>query len=93
METLVDDMANFTVRLLRNNELVEEGEARNALKSPLLCAGELAAAMARRGGDILQAGDIIGTGTLTTSMPMTAGDTWIASLSGLSPSALTLRVT
>src|SRR5580765_4118400 len=37
---LVTDMAAFTVRLLRNNELVEEGAETNALKSPLLCVGE-----------------------------------------------------
>jgi 2-oxo-3-hexenedioate decarboxylase len=90
---LVTDLAEFTVRLLRNNELVEEGAARNALKSPALCIGELAEALKRRGGETLQAGDIISTGTLTTSLPITPGDTWIASLSGIPPSSLTLRIT
>jgi 2-oxo-3-hexenedioate decarboxylase len=89
---LVTDLAEFTVRLLRNNELVEEGAAKNALKSPALCIGELAGALTRRGGETLQAGDIISTGTLTTSLPITPGDTWIASLSGIPPSSLTLRV-
>jgi len=89
---LVTDLAEFTVRLLRNNELVEEGAAKNALKSPALCIGELAGALARRGGETLQAGDIISTGTLTTSLPIAPGDTWIASLSGIPPSSLTLRV-
>jgi 2-oxo-3-hexenedioate decarboxylase len=89
---LVTDLAEFTVRLLRNNELVEEGAAKNALKSPALCIGELAAALTRRGGETLQAGDIISTGTLTTSLPIAPGDTWIASLSGIPPSSLTLRV-
>ena len=90
---LVTDMAAFTVRLLKNNEMVEEGEAKNALKSPALCVGELGEALKRRGGQTLQAGDVISTGTLTTSLPMRAGDTWIASLSGIPPSSLTLRVT
>jgi 2-oxo-3-hexenedioate decarboxylase len=89
---LVTDLAEFTVRLLRNNELVEEGAAKNALKSPALCIAELAAALKRRGGETLQAGDIISTGTLTTSLPITPGDTWIASLSGIPPSSLTLRI-
>ena len=31
---LVTDLAEFTVRLLRNNELVEEGAAKNALEEP-----------------------------------------------------------
>ena len=90
---LVTELADFTVRLLRNNELVEEGAGKNALKSPALCVGELSEAMKRRGGETLQAGDLVSTGTLTTSMPMTAGDVWIAALSGIPPSALTLRVT
>ncbi len=93
IEKLAADLAAFTVRLLRNNELVEEGAAKNALKSPALCVGELADALKRRGGEALQAGDLITTGTLTTSLPMAAGDVWIASLSGIPPSSLTLRAT
>jgi 2-oxo-3-hexenedioate decarboxylase len=92
IEKLVGELADFTVRLLKNNELVEEGAGKNALKSPALCVGELSEALKRRGGETLQAGDIISTGTLTTSLPITAGETWIASLSGLPPSALTLHV-
>ena len=93
VEKLATDLAAFTVRLLRNNELVEEGAAKNALKSPALCVGELADALKRRGGEALQAGDLITTGTLTTSLTMGAGEIWIASLSGIPPSSLTLRVT
>jgi 2-keto-4-pentenoate hydratase len=93
IERLAKELAEFTVRLLRNNELVEEGAGKNALKSPALCVGELAEALKRRGGETLQAGDLISTGTLTTSLPIAAGDTWIASLSGIPPSSLTLRVT
>ena len=90
---LATDMAAFTVRLLKNNEMVEEGAAKNALKSPVLCVAELGDALKRRGGETLQAGDVISTGTLTTSLPIAAGDVWIASLSGIPPSSLTLRVT
>lgn len=89
---LATDLSTFTVRLLKNNELVEEGAAKNALKSPALCVGELHEALKRRGGETLKPGDLITTGTLTTSMPIAAGDTWIASLSGIPPSSLTLRV-
>ena len=89
---LVTEMSAFTVRLLRNSELVEEGAAKNALKSPVLCIGELAEALQRRSGETLQAGDIISTGTLTTSLPITASDVWIASLNGIPPSSLTLRI-
>jgi 2-oxo-3-hexenedioate decarboxylase len=87
----VTELADFTVRLLKNGELVEEGAGKNALKSPALCVGELGEALKRRGA-ALQAGDIITTGTLTTSLPIAAGETWIASLAGIPPSALTLRL-
>ncbi|MBZ5558567.1 MAG: fumarylacetoacetate hydrolase family protein [Acidobacteriia bacterium] len=86
------ELADFTVRLLRNNELVAEGAGTSVFKSPALCVGELAAAMTRRGGETLQAGDVITTGSLTTAMPIAAGQTWIASLNGIPPSALTLRI-
>ncbi|MBI3400801.1 MAG: fumarylacetoacetate hydrolase family protein [Acidobacteria bacterium] len=86
------ELADFSVRLLKNNELVAEGVGASVFKSPALCVGELAAAMKRRGGETLQAGDVITTGSLTTAMPIAPGDTWIASLSGIPPSALTLRV-
>ena len=90
---LVTDMAAFTLRLLRNNAMVEEGAAQNAFESPVLCVAELGEALRRRGGETLQAGDVISTGTLTTSLPIAAGEVWIASLSGIPPSSLTLRVT
>ena len=90
---LVTELAEFTVRMLRNNELVAEGAGKNVLKSPALCVGELAEAMKRRGAETLQPGDLITTGSLTVAMPIAAGDTWIASLSGIPPSALTLRIT
>jgi 2-keto-4-pentenoate hydratase len=89
---LVPDLGAFTVRLLKNNELVEEGGAKNAFGSPALCVGELHNALKRRGAETLQPGDVISTGALTTSLPIAAGDTWIASLSGIPPSSLTLRV-
>jgi len=89
---LVKELAEFTVRLLRNGQLVEEGAGKNVLENPALCVGELNEAMRRRTGAPLQAGDVISTGALTKSLPVTAGDTWIASLTGIPPSALTLRV-
>jgi 2-keto-4-pentenoate hydratase len=92
LPALIADMETFTVRVLKDGQLVEEGAGKNALKSPLLCVGELASAMVKRGGETLQAGDIISTGTLTASIPMAPGETWIASLSGISPSALTLHI-
>ena len=44
---LVEQLARFNVRLMKNGELVEEGSGRNSLRSPALCLAELAAAIAR----------------------------------------------
>ena len=45
--SLADQLAQFKVRLLKNDELVAEGSGKNSLRSPALCLGELAAAIAR----------------------------------------------
>jgi 2-oxo-3-hexenedioate decarboxylase len=92
--SLVDQLAQFKVRLLKNGEVVDEGSGKNALRSPALCLAELAGAMSRRGdGDALRAGDLISTGTLTTSQLIEAGDTWSAEVEGVDLPGVTLRLT
>jgi len=92
---LVDQLPRFKVRLLKNGELVEEGSGRNALRSPALCLAELAAAVTRQpAAEPLDAGELISTGTLTTSYPIAPGETWRAEVDGigLSPVSLTFEV-
>jgi 2-oxo-3-hexenedioate decarboxylase len=91
---LIDQLAQFKLRLRRNGRLVEEGSGKNALRSPALVVAELAAAMGRRpGGERLKAGDLISTGTLTASRPIEAGQTWQAIPEGIDLPPLTLRIT
>jgi 2-oxo-3-hexenedioate decarboxylase len=69
-----DQLPRFKVKLTKNGALVDEGSGKNVLRSPLLCLGELAAAIARqRGAEPLASGEIISTGTLTTSQPTKRG--------------------
>lgn len=92
--SLVDELAQFKVRLMKNGELVEEGSGKNALRSPALCVAELGSAMARRaGGDTLHPGDLISTGTLTTGQPIQVGETWTAEVEGIDLPGLSLRLT
>ena len=92
--SLSEALARFTVRLLRNGELAEEGSGRNVLRSPALCLAELASAAAGQAGAApLAAGEIISTGTLTTSRFIAADETWTAEVEGLDLPALTVRVT
>jgi 2-keto-4-pentenoate hydratase len=90
---LVDQLATFTVQLARNGEVVATGSGRNALRSPALSLGELAAALARRSGaEPLRVGELVSTGTLTESQPIAVGETWTAAVDGLPLPALTLRL-
>ena len=92
--SLAEALSRFTVRLLRNGELAEEGSGKNVLRSPALCLAELASAAAGQAGATpLAADEIISTGTLTTSRPIAPGETWTAEVEGLDLPALTVRVT
>jgi len=91
---LVTDMAAFTLRLLRNNEVGRGRRGKKRAEEP----GALRR-RARRGVEAARRRNTAGRrhqsapATLTTSLPIAAGDVWIASLSGIPPSSLTLRVT
>jgi len=90
---LADALSTFNVRLLRNGGTVEEGSGRNVLRSPALCLAELATAAANQpGAHPLRAGEIISTGTLTTSRPIAAGETWRAEVDGLDLPPVTVEV-
>jgi len=91
--TLVDELSRFKVRISMNGEFVEEGSGRNSLKSPALCLAELGAAIARRFPDeLLNAGEIVSSGTLTAGHPAGRGDLWTAEVEGLPVPPLTLRL-
>ena len=93
MPGLIGQLQRFKVRLLRNGELMDEGTGKNALRSPALCLGELAESIARQpGAEPLAQGELISTGTLTTSQPMAAGETWTATVEGIDLPDLTLHV-
>jgi len=90
---LAEDLGRFTVSLIKNGEIVEEGSGKNALRSPARSLGELAAAISRRAdAEPLAAGELVSTGTLTTSTPIVPGQLWQASVQGLALSGLSLRV-
>ena len=90
---LVEQLANFKVRLAKDGQLVEEGSGRHSLRSPALCLAELASAMAKQdGAEPLRAGDLVSSGTLTESTPIQPGATWTASVEGIDLSTLTLTL-
>jgi 2-keto-4-pentenoate hydratase len=91
---IAEQLPKFTVKLLKNGEVVADGSGKNSLRSPALCLAELAAAIARQPDtEPLGAGELVSSGTLTESQPIRAGETWTAVLDGLDLPQLTLRAT
>jgi 2-keto-4-pentenoate hydratase len=92
VDTLAGQLAAFKLTLSKDGQPVAEGSGKNALRSPALCLGELASALARQpGADPLAAGELVSSGTLTESQPIAPGETWTAVVDGLALPRLTLR--
>jgi 2-keto-4-pentenoate hydratase len=91
---LVEELARFKVRMLKDGEFVEEGSGKNSLKSPALCLAELGAAIERRFPlEPLSAGEVVSSGTLTAGHLTDRGDVWTVEVEGLPLPPLTLRLT
>jgi 2-oxo-3-hexenedioate decarboxylase len=90
---LVDQLPAFKVKLMKDQQLVEEGSGKNSLRSPALCLDELASAISRQpAAEPLAAGELVSSGSLTAAHPIASGETWTAVVDGLDLSALTLRI-
>jgi len=84
ISALVEQLPNFTVRMKKNGQFVEEGSGKNSMRSPALCVAELASAIINRGQPPLDTGEIISSGTLTAGHLIQPGETWTAELEGIS---------
>ena len=94
LDALADQLASLKILLKRNGELVEEGFGKNALRSPALCVGELASAIAAQPGqEPLRAGELVSTGTLTNAQPIAAGEQWTVEAEGLDLTGPMLTIT
>ena len=90
---LVEQLAQFKIRLSRNGEVVGEGAGKNSLRSPALCLGELAGAISRQApDDSLSAGELVSSGTLTESQLIAAGESWTAMVDGVDLPELKLSI-
>jgi len=89
--SLVEQLASFKLKVSKNGEFVEEGAGKNSLRSPALCLAELGGAMLRR-NEMLAAGDLISSGTLTAGHLIQRGDTWRVDVEGLALAPLTVKL-
>ncbi len=91
---LIDALAQFTLQLRRNGELVAEGAGKNVLRNPALCLAELGSAMARQPStEPLTPGALVSSGTLTASQPIGRGEEWTATVNGIDLPGVTLHTT
>ena len=87
-------LTSFTVDLIGSGPTRQHGHARNVLGGPIQALAFLVAELARFGcTDLLRAGELITTGTLTDAMPVTPGQTWTATFSGIGIASPTLTLT
>jgi 2-keto-4-pentenoate hydratase len=72
-------LAQARVVLLKNDQVVEEGQGSNVLDGPLRALLHFAQTLrACPGAPDLQAGDVITTGTWTDAWPVAPGERWLA---------------
>lgn len=90
---LADQLAQFKLKLFKNDTFVEEGGGRNVLGNPALALGELAAAIRRSPwADPLKPGELVSTGSLTTPMLIAPGETWRSEPEGLDVAPLVMKL-
>jgi 2-oxo-3-hexenedioate decarboxylase len=84
IHTLVRQLAECEVTLSRNDRIMDRGVGANALDHPALALAFLADAVARQPQfELLKAGEIVTTGTLTAALPIRPGETWRSRYEGL----------
>jgi 2-keto-4-pentenoate hydratase len=92
--TLVENLANFKLRVSKDGQFVEEGSGKNSLGNPALCLAQLGGAVLRQPrATPLATGDLVSSGTLTAGHRVARGEIWQVDLDGLPASNLKLRVT
>jgi len=91
--TLSRQLHDCRITLSKNGSAMDSGTGANALDHPALALGFLADILALQPAfDTLAAGEIITTGTLTSALPVKAGETWRSGYEGLpGVEGLTLR--
>jgi 2-oxo-3-hexenedioate decarboxylase len=86
------ELAKFSVELYCNGKLSQTGSGALVLDSPLLALRSLPELLANdMHNPPLRAGEIISTGTLTLAMPVSAGESWTAKVSGIPLEDIALR--
>jgi 2-oxo-3-hexenedioate decarboxylase len=77
-------LRTFTIALAKNGRVEAQGGGSNVLGSPLLVVVHLLHLLkSQQQFEPVQAGELVTTGTLTSALPIHAGETWTTALSGI----------
>jgi len=86
------ELATFEVELYGDGKLSQRGGGAAVLDSPLIALRYLVELLANDPHNPpLSAGEIISTGTLTLAMPVSAGESWTARVSGIPLDEITVQ--
>lgn len=86
-------LSTFTIALLRDGTVMDEGAAGNVLDGPLSALRHFVDGLPEHPlGRGIEAGDLVTTGTLTRALPAAAGETWSTRLDGLALPGLSMRL-
>jgi 2-oxo-3-hexenedioate decarboxylase len=92
-EALFEALPSFAIALHRNGEEADTGKGANVLDGPLSALKHLVEVL---GSDDLnpplRAGELVTTGTLTRAFPVTAGEKWSTTLSGIDLPGLAITI-
>ncbi len=87
-------LSTFTVDLLRDGEVVDQGQASNVLGGPLSALRHLVELLARDPvNPPLAAGEIVTTGTLTRVPPVAPGEMWSTALTDVALEGIRVQFT
>jgi 2-keto-4-pentenoate hydratase len=93
IEDCAEKLRRFEVVLSRDGTEQARGVGANVLGSPLLAFAHLIEVLARQSRfPAVQAGEIVSTGTLTGLQPVSAGETWSTTLSGIDLPGLSISI-
>lgn len=82
-DDLVRALETFSLLLTCDGQLRDSGTGANVFGNPLKAISHLTKVLARQ-GMLLQAGEVVTTGTITSAPRIRAGETWSTEVSGIS---------
>jgi len=93
IEDCVHRLRSFTIALFRDGSQQAEGVGSDVLGSPLLAFAHLTEVLSHQSRfPAVRAGEVISTGTLTELFPVSPGETWTTTISGIELPGLSISI-